>query len=104
MISHIIESICCQYAFRNKRIRLVNKEPSVDQFVRSAELIMAYDIQERTNHIYAIRKCTKEERLAAKNTLQSFSSTINTPNSLQSYYSPNFFIRRFGQEGIISQS
>lgn len=49
-----------------------------------------------------MRKCTKEERQAARNTQNinittggPFNFTMNTPASLQSFYSPNFFSKKF---------
>lgn len=48
-----------------------------------------------------MRKCFKEERQAAKNAQNvnigsgPFNFTMNTPASMQSFYSPNFFTKKF---------
>lgn len=61
------------------------------------DLLMCYDYDERINHIFMVRKCTKEERMAAKSDLGVLNSSalMHTPSTVQSFYSPNFFNRRF---------
>ena len=66
-------------------------------FFGPIDLLMCYDIDERRNNLFLIRKCTKEERLAAKNDLGVLNSSalMHTPSTVRSFYSPNFFNRRF---------
>jgi hypothetical protein len=95
----------CHYTFRSKRMAVVSKDIAANwdsSFSGPIDLLMCYDFDERTNNIFLIRKCTKEERLAAKNDLGVLNSSalMHTPSTIRSFYSPNFFNRRFAENRL----
>lgn len=99
----------CHYTFRDRRIGIVPKGITANwnaNYSGQNDFVMCYDYDERINHIFIIRKCTKDERLAAKNDLGVLNSSalMHTPNSVQSFYSPNFFNRRFAANAQRNQS
>ncbi|KAL3090662.1 hypothetical protein niasHT_023507 [Heterodera trifolii] len=90
----------CHYTFRNRKMKVVSKDVGANwtaSVFGHNDLIMCYDFEEHINHIFMIRKCTKDERMAAKSDLgiMNSSALLHTPSSMQSFYSPNFFNRRF---------
>nr|CAD2173378.1 unnamed protein product [Meloidogyne enterolobii] len=97
----------CHYTFRGKRMAVIPKEIAANwcsSFFGPVDLLMCYDIDERRNNLFLIRKCTKEERLAAKNDLGVLNSSalMHTPSTVRSFYSPNFFNRRFAEDRLAS--
>lgn len=97
----------CHYTFRGKRMSVIPKEIAANwcsSFFGPIDLLMCYDIDERRNNLFLIRKCTKEERLAAKNDLGVLNSSalMHTPSTVRSFYSPNFFNRRFAEDRFAS--
>jgi len=79
---------------------LVPSLEGVSQNSVYSSLVLAYDLDERANHLFHIRKCSKEERQSAKEEFlvagySGMASAAHTPASVQSFYSPNFFTRRF---------
>lgn len=99
-LNHLIGDSDCHYAFRSKRIAVVSKDIAANwtaSFSGPIDFLMCYDFDERRNHLFLIRKCTKEERIAAKNDLGVLNSSalMHTPSTVRSFYSPNFFNRRF---------
>uniref|UniRef100_A0A1I8B937 Anaphase-promoting complex subunit 1 n=1 Tax=Meloidogyne hapla TaxID=6305 RepID=A0A1I8B937_MELHA len=95
----------CHYTFRGKRMAVVSKDIAANwcsSFFGPIDLLMCYDFDERRNNLFLIRKCTKEERLAAKNDLGVLNSSalMHTPSTVRSFYSPNFFNRRFAENRL----
>uniref|UniRef100_A0A914H9E7 Anaphase-promoting complex subunit 1 n=1 Tax=Globodera rostochiensis TaxID=31243 RepID=A0A914H9E7_GLORO len=96
----------CHYTFRGRKMKVVPKDVGANwtsSFFGPNDLLMCYDFDERTNHIFMIRKCTKDERMAAKSDfgVMNSSALLHTPSSMQSFYSPNFFNRRFIENQMI---
>uniref|UniRef100_A0A915D2V7 Anaphase-promoting complex subunit 1 n=1 Tax=Ditylenchus dipsaci TaxID=166011 RepID=A0A915D2V7_9BILA len=95
----------CHYAFRHRRICIMPKDSDRDA---TDETIKGYDLEKKIISVFRVRECSKEERNAAKTDLCAgpnggiFNSTMNTPMSMQSFYSPNFFNRRFAEQQHVS--
>jgi hypothetical protein len=95
----------CHYTFWKRRFGIVPKDIGANwsaTYTGQIDLIMCYDYDERTNHIFTLRKCTKEERLTAKSDvgIMNSSALMHTPSAVQSFYSPNFFNRQFAGKSL----